>query len=94
MNNSLFEEKTKHGIDKLKLMLYFMRVVESKGSKQLRSSFTRLKSFICQQIKRGITPHEELNLNQAILDYIKADGGTNERLASMDYLFDSKFLDK
>lgn len=85
--------KTKHGVDKTDLMIRFMPVLEARGSRKLRNSFNRLKSFICQQIKRGITPQEDIRLSEGILKYVQSDPGTNERFQAMDYLFELKFLE-
>lgn len=39
-------DKTKHGVDKLTLMIFFISVFEGKSGKQVRKSFDKLKSFI------------------------------------------------
>ena len=82
---------TKYGVCKLKLMVHFMAVIETKLSK-VKGNFTRFKSFIVSQIKRGITPEEEKNLLEGIHNYLKSDQATNERMAAMDYIFELKFL--
>ena len=84
--------RTKHGIDKTLLMLNIMRVVESKSGKQCGSAFDKLKSFICEQIKRGLSAQEDLNLRQGICNYINTDPQTNERSKAMEYLFEAKFI--
>lgn len=90
--NTLFEDKTtKHGLDKLSVICHFIPVIESNAD-SIEKRLNRLKSFIVSQIKRGTNPQEEMNLMQGILDYVKSDPGTNDRIKAMDYLFDLKFL--
>lgn len=93
MNTEYFDRKmkTRQGIDKLQVMVKFMYVVESEVSK-LEGNLNRFKSFLCEQLKRGITPEEELSLLSGIDRYIKSNAGENERLEAMDYLFELKFL--
>lgn len=93
LNNILDKElKTKHGIDKLKIMLYFIQILEEKSTKKIRKHSNRLKSFICQQLKRGITPQEEIGLWEGVCNYIKSEPQTKERATAMEYLFELKFL--
>lgn len=85
------EMKTKQGIDKTMLMLKFMSVIESEGAK-IKRNYNRFKSYLCQQLQRGITPQEEKNLLEGIGKYLHSEGGERERLEAMDYLFELKFL--
>lgn len=84
-------DKTIHGIDKLNLMLRFMKVLDGKRPKQ---DYVRFKSWLVQTLKRGLTPQEDLNLATGIYNYVKSDQATPERMNAMNYLFDAKFLDK
>lgn len=83
--------KTKHGIDKLTVMLKFMSIVEP-GTSKVKNNFNRFKSFICQQMKRGMTLQEETNLMEGIVKYLHSEEQTNERFEAMDYIFELKFL--
>ena len=85
------EIKTKSGLDKLELMVRFISIIETKKSKVDNES-NRTKSWLVQQLKRGLTPSEEVNLMQGILNYIQSDGETNERIEAMKYLFEAEFL--
>jgi hypothetical protein len=91
--NKLFDraDKTKHGIDKLDIMVHFLPVIESSGRKA-KNNFTRFKSFLCEKLKRGITAVEEKNLLEGIVKYLQSEQATNARTEAMDYLFDLKFL--
>lgn len=84
------ERKTKHGLDKLQLMIRFISVIEGKQTKE---EYALFKLWICSQIKRHLTDSENLKLTEGILRHIQSTEGTNERLASMRYLFDAEFLD-
>lgn len=84
--------KTKHGIDKLNLMLFFMPVLDAGSGNQLNKAMDKLKSFLVEKLKRGITAEENISLLQGCLDYTKSDAGTPERFAAMNYLFELKFL--
>ncbi len=86
------ELTTKFGIDRLRLMLFFMPLLEANSSKKADRTLNRLKSFLVQQIKRGITAKENLDLLQGCYEWVKSDAQTNERLKAMDYLFDLEFL--
>lgn len=83
---------TKYGIDKTKLMVRFIPVIEATTEKKIDKGLNKLKSFLVQQIKRGITPQENLALLE-IRNYIISDSGTNERMDAIEYLFNLKFID-
>ena len=85
-----FNDKTIHGIDKLNLMLRFMKVLDGKRPKQ---DYNRFKSWLVQTLKRGLTAQEDLNLATAIYNYVKSSEATPERIEAMNYLFDAKFLE-
>lgn len=94
--NSISEEDmeltTKQGVDKLRLMLHCMSVIEFKSEKQTTKAIDKLKSFLVQQLKRGITPQENIDLLEAIRQYIISDPETNERTSAMNNLFNLKFI--
>jgi hypothetical protein len=81
--------KKKHGIDKLQLMAKLMPILEGQ---KVKSNYNKLKSYLVSQLKRGITPREEENLCQAIVDYVQSDAASNERIRAMDNLFNLKFI--
>lgn len=83
------ELTTKHGIDKTMLMLKFMTIVEGKKGK---SDYNRFKSWLVQQLKRGLTAQEGVALVEGILKYIQSEPATNERMDAMKYLFGAEFL--
>ncbi len=85
------ELKTKHGIDKLAIMVKFMRIIHAKNSKA-KTEFFRFQSFLVQQLQRGLTAEESMNFAQGIVNYINTEEGTNERLDSMKYLFELEFI--
>lgn len=87
-----YDLKTPFGIDKLKVMVMFMPILESKSEDQASKAIAKLKSFLVQQLKRGITPQEELDLLTGCRNWCITDAGTNERMKSMNYLFELKFL--
>ncbi len=82
---------TKHGIDKLDIMIKIMRIVTSKGRK-ISTNFDKFKSFLVQQLQRGLTPAEIRDLSKGLLDYINSEEGSNERFKAMEYLFNLEFL--
>jgi len=86
------ELKTKHGIDKLDLMVEMMPIITPETTKKLGNKYNRFKSWLCQKIKRGIDRQEELDLLEGIVKYVQSESASNERLESMDYLFGLKFL--
>lgn len=86
-----FENTTKHGIEKLELMVRFMSVLEI-GESTAEKEFNRFKSWMVEKLKREITPQEEFDLMQGILDYVKSDPATNERFAAMKVLFNMEFI--
>lgn len=87
------ELKTKNfGFDKLATMLFFIPVLEASSEKKLKKAFARLKSFLVQQLQRGITIQEDIDLMKGCQNWIMSDPGTNERFEAMDYLFDLQFL--
>lgn len=88
------ETKTKFGIEKVNLMLKVIEVVESRGNDKLRKSIDRLKSFLVQQMQRGLTRNEEIGLLQALRDYSRSEPATDERAKSMERLFDLEFIDE
>lgn len=83
------ETTTKHGFNKLELMCRFIRVIEGE---QCKEEYALFKLWLRSKLKRHLTNQEELNLAEGIYKYIKSDEGTNERLESMKYLFNTEFL--
>lgn len=88
-----FDLTTKYGIDRTKLMIRFIPVIEAKTEKEIDKQLNRLKSYLVQQLKRGITPQENIALLEGIRNYIISDSATNERMAAMEYLFNLDFID-
>ncbi len=86
------ELETPHGIDKCRLMLICMPLLDAKGSTVMDKRLANLKSFIVQQIGRGTTKEEELCMLEALKNYVVSDPQTNERAEAMDYLFNAKFI--
>lgn len=87
---AMFEhEVDEFEVDSLDVMIKFIPIWESKNHK---SAYNKLKSFLCQRIKRGITKEEEVNLLQGIGNYINSKPATQERTEAMKYLFNLKFL--
>lgn len=86
-----FNLNTKHGLNKLNLMIRFFQILNAKESK-IEKELNRLKSWLVQQLKRGLKPHEELGILEGILKYIQSEPETNERMKAMNYLFEAEFL--
>lgn len=91
MLHNMISYENKFEINSLDIMIRFMKITESKPSKS-EVNFIRFKSWLVEKIKRGITPQEDINLMQGILNYIKSEPGTNERSAAMKYMFELQFL--
>lgn len=87
------EMKTKHGIDKLQLMVKFIHVFECEP-RNAKSELNKLKSYLVSQLHRGIHPEEDLNLYNGILAYIQSEPATNGRTEAMKYLFELTFLNE
>lgn len=81
--------ENKYGIDPVKIAINFMDVLD--GHK-MRQSYDRFKSYLVSQIKRGITDQEEFDLAKGILNYVKSEPGSDERLTAIKYLFELQFL--
>ena len=84
--------KTTNCIDKLALMIFFMPILEAKSENRAAKAIERLKSFLYEKFKRGITLKEEISLLEGCRNYLMSDPGTNERAKSMNYLFGLKFM--
>lgn len=82
-------ETSKYGIDKLDFMVRFIRVLEGEQTKE---EYALFKLWLRSKLKRELTNKEEYNLAKCILDYIRSEESSNERLESMQYLFSLKFL--
>ena len=85
------EPKTKHGIDKLDIMIHLIPVINTKPGKA-KTGYNQFKSFLVEKLKRGITTLEEIALAQAILNYIQSDAKTNERFHAIKCLSELDFL--
>lgn len=81
----------KGNLDKLNVTVRILGILETKNPK---SDYNKFKSYLVSQLKRGITPQEEMNLAQGIVNFIQTDGGTNERLKTMEYLIELEFLEE
>ncbi|MBE9490843.1 MAG: hypothetical protein IMY67_11155 [Bacteroidetes bacterium] len=90
----LFEKelKTKYGIDKLDLMVRLMPVIQPDNTKKLANKYNSFKSWLVEKLQRGLSKNEEAGLLEGIVAYIQSKAATNERLKSMNYLFELKFL--
>jgi tRNA C32,U32 (ribose-2'-O)-methylase TrmJ len=89
--DNTMNDKTASGIDKLRLMLKFMSVLDADENKGKRE-FGKLKSWLYSQLKRKITTEEEVSLLEGIVNYLHSEPGTPERMTAMNYLFDAKFI--
>jgi hypothetical protein len=93
LSTGIFEETAgKYKVDKLLVMMKFMAVVESNPDKA-QSNLNKFNSFVVSQIKRGITPQENVNIITGFYNYIRSDAATKERTDSMDYMINLKFLE-
>jgi tRNA C32,U32 (ribose-2'-O)-methylase TrmJ len=90
-NSENLNDKTDSGIDKLQLMLKFISVLDTEEN-NAKIEFGKLKSWLYSQLKRKLTAEEEISLLQGILDYLQTEPGTPERMETMNYLFDAKFI--
>lgn len=88
--NEMIEEK--YGIDQLYLTIKLMPVLTAKAD-NIKKELNKFKSYLVCKLKRGITYKEETNIIQGIYNYVKSDAGTYERMESMNYLFNLKFLE-
>ena len=86
------DRKTKFGIDQLDVAIMLLPIIESRGNHQASKALNRFKSFLVQKLKRGITSTEEINLMQGLLDYVRSEPGTNERMKAINYLNELEFL--
>lgn len=96
MNFMSFLEETeaelrKYGIEPLDMMIRFMFVIES-NPRDAKQSLNKIKSYLVEKLKRGITPKENIDLLEGILNYLQSEPATNEREVAMKYLFGLKFL--
>ena len=84
------DRTTKHGIDKLELMVEFISIIQGKKAKK---DYNRFKSWLVEKLQRGLTLGEEERLLEGIVAYIQSEVATNERAKSMRFLFDTEFLE-
>ena len=84
------ERTTKHGINKLELMAEFISVIEGK---KVESNYNRFKSWLVEKLQRGLTLGEEERLLKGIVAYIQSEVATNERTKTMNFLFNTEFLE-
>lgn len=85
------DDKTDSGIDKLQLILKFMSVLDADEVKT-KVEFGKLKLWLYSQLKRKITTEEEISLLEGILNFIRSEPATPERMTAMNYLFNAKFI--
>ncbi len=88
-----FPQKTKQGLDTLDVMLLFIPIIESRSFNKANKDIDKLKSWLVEKLKRGITPQENINLLQGLLEYVRSEPMTNEREKAMKYLFEAEFLE-
>lgn len=86
------EFENSFGVDELDLMVQFMKVLHI--DRGYEPAFNNFKSYLASQIKRGITPEEELRLCEGILSYVMAEPASNERDQAMKHLFTLSFLNQ
>lgn len=88
------DSTTKHGYDKLDIVMHFMPLLNcDKSANKLKSEYNRFKSYLVFLIKRGVTNDEEIKLNEGIIAYVKSDPGTDDRMKAMNYLFGLEFIE-
>lgn len=87
MNTSL---KTKHGIDKLELIVLVLSLTEGDD---FEKSYELLKKGICDQIGRLMTNKEVLDMTTGCYNLVMSDPGTKQRREAINYLFEAEFLD-
>jgi hypothetical protein len=78
-------------IDQLDVAIEFLNVIEPKHN-NYRGGFDSFKYFLRRKLGRKLTDTEELKLTSAVLRYFQSDGGTPERMSSMEEIFELKFL--
>jgi len=61
-------------------------------SSHIEEEYFKFKSFLVKQIKRDLTPQEDIHIAEGIIAYINSGPATNERTAAMKYLFNLEFL--
>lgn len=86
---SEISDKTHHGIDTLQVMIRLAPVLKHRNIK----AYDKFKSYLAQQLQRGLRPHEEQRLKQAIDDYILSNEGTNRRAQAIKYLMELGCID-
>lgn len=84
-----FQAANKHNIDKFDLAYHFMKIFDGHDPEQ---EYNELKSFLQEELKRKMTPGEELNLLQLILDFNKSEPVTIERSKALNSLFQCDFI--
>lgn len=89
--SEMMEQTTKHGIDKMDLMIKFIPILNPEEGKE-QEFLSGLKSFLSEKLKRELTPQEEIALLEGILKYLQSEPATNERRNAMKYLFETNFL--
>lgn len=89
--SEMMDEINKHGIDKLEIMIRFISVFECEEGKE-DLEFYMLTSFLEKQLKRKLTPEEDINLTKGILNYLQSEPATKKRIQAMKYLLNTNFL--
>lgn len=94
------ETKNKFGIDKLELMIEFMGIMtvgdnplDDISDQKIEALLLKLKTFLEQKIKRDFTSKEYIDLMEGLVNYTASDPGTNERINSLEYLFNLDFIE-
>lgn len=96
MTEDYFETRLRnsYGIDKTYVLLKIMEIIEAPNVKKGKSVLNRFKSFLVQQLKRGLKQSEDLNFKKGIMAYIETDPESNERMDAINYLMELKFLEQ
>lgn len=81
----------KYGISKLDISIYFLTLIEG-GKECFDANYNAVIDFLQTELKRKLTQMEITKMGQGLIAFIKSELGTNERLNTMDYLFNLEFL--
>lgn len=86
------ELETKHGINKLDLMMSLIKLSEAKDE-GFDKAHNELIALLEKQYKKKLVPEQLLKLYNSIIDLNKSVAGTPERFTILEYLTHAKFLD-
>lgn len=92
LTTTLFDEND-FRIDKMMILLFVMRVVDSRPSK-FRINFDRFKSFLVQQLQRGLTTNEHNALCDCFIAHLSSEMASNEREKTLNAFMNLTFLER